>query len=418
MTIVTADDLIKNWMDISHQMKQLLSKSDPSSVTKVSKKSLMDKGTITREKFAELVMTMHSFGSSAHDWAKSQNDSKQCLKADLKGLLPEVIKEAMILMKPVISADLKELTPAAVKEAMTTVNLLDNRANLQETNDTETYTLVVEDKMPDGTAQPFTPTKWSDIVRNTMSQKLEEIPVKKSLLTESGKAIMRFPDLQSREAAAEALADDFVIAKQVSKVQKLLPKIKICDLRNYKKEDSEKLKSDISKKNPTIRALVDGGATLDIIFIRESVNPSGYGYAIVKVDPRIREEIIKNQRRIYISTTSFYVKDQIHVTQCFACQQFGHKRGSPHCRFAKTDKHLCLYCAKNCHLSKDCPIKGNSSKYNCVNCKNTGRYANLSNHTSTSSMCPIFAKEAESVIKRTVCDSKNFPILRTIQRQF
>ena len=294
-----------------------------------------------------------------------------------------------------------------------------NRTTLYDKKtDTETYTLVVEEKTSDGTPQPFTPAKWSDIVRTSMSQKLEEIPVKKTLLTENGKAIMKFPALQSRETAAEALEDDFVIAKEVSKVQKLLPKIKICDLQYYKKEDSDKLKSDISKKNPTLKALVDGGATFDIIFIHESGNLSGYGYAVVKVDPRIREEIIKNQSRIYIGTTSFYVKDQIHVTQCFACQQFGHKRGSPHYRFFNTDKHLCLYCAKNNHLSKDCPSKGNRSKYNCVNCKNTRTYANFANHTSTSSICPIFAKEAESVIKRTACDSKNFPILRTIQRQF
>ena len=198
----------------------------------------------------------------------------------------------------------------------------------------------------------------------------------------------------------------------------LLPKMKICDLEGYCKNDQEKLKSDITKKSQSIRTMVEAGKTLDVVFIRESSDDTGYGYAVVRVDPRIREEIIKNQRRIYIGTTSLYAKDQIHVTQCFACQQFGHKKNSKHCKFVDTDKHICLYCAKTDHVSKECPSKRNRAKHNCANCKNTKTYAKFANHTSTSSSCPIHIREAEKIIKRTVCDSKNFPILMTTHRQF
>ena len=112
MTIKPADDMVKNWLEIECQMKQLLSKSDPSSISKISKKAMVDKNSITREKFADLVMSMLLFGSQAVDWVKKQNDPKDSLRAHLKELLPQAIKEA------VTSYDLKELIPAVVKDAI------------------------------------------------------------------------------------------------------------------------------------------------------------------------------------------------------------------------------------------------------------------------------------------------------------
>ena len=275
----------------------------------------------------------------------------------------------------------------------------------------------MEEKPNEGVTEPFTAETWADVAKGTISDKLSDIPVKKSILSK-GKGIMKFPDMESRDLAAEALKDDYALIKEEVTPRKLLPKMKICDLEGYGKDDLAKLKADIRKKSTSIRTMSDSGKTLDIIFINEPADSTGYGYAVIRVDPRIREEIIKNQRRIYVGTTSCHVKDQVHVTQCFACQQFGHKKNSPHCKFVKTNKHICLYCAKTDHISKNCPVKGNRTKYNCSNCKSTTTYAKSANHTSTSISCPIHIKEANKIIRRTACDSKNFPILRTIQRQF
>ena len=61
-------------------------------------------------------------------------------------------------------------------------------------------------------------------------------------------------------------------------------------------------------------------------------------------------------------------------------------------------------------MSKDCTVKGNTARYSCSNCKKTQKYGHLASHTSTSNLCPIFAKEADNIIRRTICDTKNFPI--------
>ena len=310
-----------------------------------------------------------------------------------------------------------EFISANISENLSNLATTTQKADSAETTPEETYALVVEEKPSEGAVQPFNEQTWADVAKGTISDKLSEIPVKKSILSK-GKGIMKFPDMESRDLAAEALKDDYTLVKEEGKPRKLLPKMKICDLEGYGKDDLEKLKADIRKKSLSIRTMTDSGKTLDIIFIHEPADEAGYGYAVIRVDPRIREEIIKNQRRIYIGTTSCHVKDQIHVTQCFVCQEFGHKKDSPHCKYVKTDKHICLYCAKTDHLSKNCTVKGNRAKYNCSNCKSTTTFAKSANHTSTNITCPIYIREANKIIKRTACDSKNFPILRTTQRQF
>ena len=164
------------------------------------------------------------------------------------------------------------------------------------------------------------------------------------------------------------------------------------------------------------KALIDNGATLDVIYIHDPTSTELYGHAVIRVDPRIREIIINKKRRLFINTSSLYVKDQVHVTQCFACQSFGHKRGSPFCPLASTpDKHTCLYCSKD-HKSSDCNVKKDLPKHKCANCASSKikKISDNSNHTSTSGNCPIHEKEINSIINRTICDSKNYPLQRTI----
>ena len=222
-----------------------------------------------------------------------------------------------------------------------------------------------------------------------------------------GKDTFRF----QTKSLVTILKDEFVVIEKDKKPKIILPKMKICDLKGFKKEDTDKLKSNLPKKNPRIKELVNNGATLDVIYIHEPSSTDLYGHAVIRVDPKIREEIIKHERRIFMDTTSYHVKDQIHVTQCFTCQQFGHKRGSPYCSLGNTNKQTCLYCAGN-HESRRCKVKYDSSKHRCANCIKTQKYRYNANHTSTSIQCPIHEKELDSMIRRTICDSKNFPIQR------
>ena len=272
--------------------------------------------------------------------------------------------------------------------------------------------MIIETK----SSEPFTQNKWSTVVKGKVSNKLSDVPITKTALTRTGKGFISFPNRESRDLAADVLKDEFAVSQDDIMKKTLLPKMKICDLQSFTKTDCDKLKSEIPRKNSKIQSLLDSGATLDVIYIREAANTELYGHAVIRVDPRIREAIIDNKRKLYIDTSSYYVKDQIHVTQCFACQSFGHKRGSSFCPLVKTpNKNICLYCSEN-HLSHQCTVKKDASKYNCSNCSSSKykSFRNDSNHTSTSSQCPIHLKEINTVINRTIFNRKNYPLQRTI----
>ena len=117
-----------------------------------------------------------------------------------------------------------------------------------------------------------------------------------------------------------------------------------------------------------------------------------------------------------MDTTSHYMKDQAHVTQCFKCQSYGHENGSPYCPLTKTDKPTCLYCADE-HESRKCQLKADPTKHKCSNCLKTKKYQYTANHITTSPKCPIYNKELDAIIKRTAVDSKNYPIQRVIDHQ-
>ena len=280
----------------------------------------------------------------------------------------------------------------------------------------EKHNLIIEPQND----EKFSQAQWSTVLKGTVKNKLSDVAVTKSSLTKSGKGLVSFPDRESRDQAADALKNDFHVSESDTTRKTLLPKMKICDLKDFKKEDCDKLKEQIPHKNPQIKALIDSGATLDVIYINEPTTEDLYGHAVIRVDPRIREKIIDNKRRLFIDTTSYYVKDQIHVTQCFACQAFGHKRGSSYCPLAsQPNKNTCLYCSKD-HKSSECTVKRDPSQHKCSNCASSKirRIRDNSNHTSTSGTCPIHVKEINSIVKRTeVSDPKNYPIQRTIRQR-
>lgn len=328
--------------------------------------------------------------------------TKQCLTADS---LKDMIKTEMDSIIPEI---VKQIGAEVLKEGDSSHCSFNTGAMQNE----EKHALIIQQKTTEGEAESFSKVQWSDMLQGTVSEKLNEVPVTKSTLTADGKGYVSFPDKQSRDMAAEALKDEFVIEEKNKRSKTLYPKMKICDLEGFKKSDTDRLKSVIPKKNPHIKKLIDEGAELDIIFIHEPPRSQFYGgYAVIRVDPKIREEIIKNKRRIYIDTTSYYMKDQLHVTQCFACQAFGHKKDSPFCPLKNKDRHTCLYCAEN-HLSRSCQVKYDQSKHKCGNCSKTQKYRNNANHTSTSTECPIHIREVEGIVRRTICDSKNYPMQR------
>lgn len=317
-------------------------------------------------------------------------------------------------LKEEITAELKNCLPGFIDMAAEKL-----KGNCEPTDEFQTvsnpikHTLTLKPTSTDSENQHFTKTSWADTVKNTLPSKLNSVPISKSLLTKSGVGYMAFPDERSRDLARDLLQEDFVIQTGEKTVQSVYPKLRINGINcsRYKVGDNGILKEAILKKNPTLKALVtDDNKLFDILFIKDG--GSGEGFAVVKVDPTIRQMIKNSGNKIFLDMSSCYVSDRLHLLQCYTCQEFGHMKNSEHCK--SKDKPVCLYCSQN-HLSKNCPHKKNKAEHNCSNCSkssNPAIRANAKGHTTTSITCPFVQNEARSIISRTMgmnvrTDAKN-----------
>ena len=152
---------------------------------------------------------------------------------------------------------------------------------------------------------------------------------------------------------------------------------------------------------------------LKLFFVSDGRSETDYCFAVAKVDPLIREAIKKNNDKMLINLQCCHVSDRIHLIQCYTCQKFGHKAGSPYCKHKNSDNVTCLYCSRN-HRSKECPHKRNSNYFECSNCHSSSNptikeKARGHTYTTTSDKCPFFQTELHSVLTRTLgFDSKNY----------
>ena len=136
------------------------------------------------------------------------------------------------------------------------------------------------------------------------------------------------------------------------------------DTSVYNENETNTLKADILDKNAGIKRVYENkdiDTLFEVLFINTKFN-----YAILKMSEHMRAAIKKQGNRVYLGLTSHITKDSFHVTQCFKCQKFGHKSGSPHC----SGIQVCLYCSKN-HASAECTVKEDNNKHACSNCKMT-----------------------------------------------
>ena len=256
----------------------------------------------------------------------------------------------------------------------------------------------------------FSQAKWSDIA----SQKLSKVQINKISLTKKGQCYINFPNKQNQDQAIKCLKDDFTIKAQTKNVG-IMPKITIFDLNpdKYNSTTKDILKKDILLKNPKISELVYNGKTFDIIFIKESYQ--GNNQAVIKIDPEILNLLnnIKKTRKtnaiIYINNTACRFYNRFHIVQCYQCQSFGHRKGSPSCPLFSTNQNTCLYCSMN-HPSKDCIYKKEPEKFKCANCTRFSCVEDNNiniNHATTDQECPLFQKQIDQVLKNTIGVDKN-----------
>ena len=262
-------------------------------------------------------------------------------------------------------------------------------------------------KPNDATSSHYTEDTWADVVRKNLPHLLHDVPVTKATLTKQGKGYLVFPNEKFRDAAVDTLKEDFHVECE-SKVPKLLyPKITIngIDKHVYKPNSTANLKAAILQKNETIRNLVQNqNKEFEIVFIKEGKESSDYTFAVAKVDPMVQKVIKNNGNKIFLDLTSCLVTDRYHLIQCYTCQKFGHKSGSPHCLLKNQNMKVCLYCSEN-HMSKDCPNKNSAENLKCANCvasNNLSTRGNSSGHTTTSDKCPVFQQALNQLIRKTM----------------
>ena len=270
------------------------------------------------------------------------------------------------------------------------------------------HTLLIKPNADESIDGKFTADTWAETVKNKLPARLNNIPVQKSVLTQSGAGYMLFPDVASRDLAKESLKENFIVESKNKMVETVYPKLRIggIDCKKYNTDNCACLKDAIMQKNSSLRDLVTTSSKLfEILFIKD--NGRGQGYAVAKVDPDIRTLIKNRENKLIVDLTSCNVSDRLHLVQCYACQQFGHKKGSSQCK--SSQKSTCLYCSEE-HQSKNCPNKTDVHKHRCSNCSHSSNLLireKAQGHTCTSHVCPFVQNEAQALINRTMGMNKN-----------
>ena len=260
-------------------------------------------------------------------------------------------------------------------------------------DDKEKHVIILNEKDSDA---KFDQTTWATVVKGTLNDQLKSIPVDKSLLNKSGKGCLFFPNKQAQNEAKAILEPLFDVTVDSRLKKSVMPKIKVFDIDTEVYSDKAELKRAIIEKNPNINSVIEKDNDLEIILINKTFN-----FAILKVTPSIRRILINNGK-LFLGMHSLKVRDHFQPLQCYACQQYGHKQGSPECKHYRKTSHTCLYCAGN-HMSRNCDVKQDKQKHRCANCceSDVEMYKNNASHKSTSFRCPFAIKEVNALIKRT-----------------
>ena len=275
--------------------------------------------------------------------------------------------------------------------------------NITKENNNIKHSLLIRPK--DIRQKTYTKATWSDILKNSITSKLNDLPVQKTLLTSSGVGYSVFPNKESRDIAAVNLGEKCSITIQDKNLKSIYPKVKINGIPkdDFNKDNIADLRAELIRKNKFIKENVEEKKkTFQILFLTEQKD-SNFVARIVKVDPIIKEMIHNNGNRVFLGLSSCKVTDRYYLVQCYRCQKFGHKKDSDKCSLNNTNDNVCLYCANN-HLSRECPDRRNQSKHQCANCSNSANNRLKSNtgHCSNSSTCPILQAELKTLLSKTM----------------
>ena len=263
--------------------------------------------------------------------------------------------------------------------------------NTGEKEDKQSHVIFLQEKDTD---IKFDKTSWSTVVKGKLQKELKSIPIDKSIVNKNGQGCLFFPTKEAQEEAKSALEAHFEVTANSRPQKTVMPKIKVFDVDTEIYKNKSDLKQAILSKNIGVANLMSKDDDLTVVLL--DVTRS---YAILKVLPTIRKQMIK-QGKVFLGMQSVKVRDHFQPLQCFACQRYGHKQGSPDCKHYNKNSSTCLYCSEN-HFSRDCPVKKDANKYKCPNCSSSSDHKHHVSHKSTSLKCPFVIKEMNSLLQRT-----------------
>lgn len=335
--------------------------------------------------FAEKAVTMiSSKAAEPTESVKLEDVIKKQLTEVLPGLLQSALKEQM----PLTRETPKEVE---VKQARTV------------------HTLVIE-KKSGNEDDKITENEWKTSTKSDVKAKLQKVKVINAAAS-NGTAKLRFETKEHLDQAKKALQEEYKVTSTSEEKKKLKPKLSISDI-DRDINSKELLMTEILDKDARLKALKDGGETLEVSYFHKEQR-----YAVIQVSPKIREIIRANGDRMGIGLMYYNVRDRIHVIQCYHCQQYGHMAGSPYCK-QKGQDATCFYCAGS-HASKDCRKKLSQDRHvkcsNCAQSKNRSESAACTTHKASDTLCPFYIRERVRVMSRTAgCEeAKNFYIKKT-----
>lgn len=288
------------------------------------------------------------------------------------------------------------------------------------------YSVIVElpaDK--EGKTKPITQEGWKT-VEPKLKKTLGGVRVNKTSHTNRERVSMTFPDKESKDQAlAELTKEPDFKTTDTSKPEKrtILPKIKIVDIdedmfadegvdqntddRDLKRDECKRLFIEKMKnKNKHLEEMFQENETFEIVFMSKRDK-----LVVIKVSPIFRDFLRKHGDQVHLGLKMSQIHDHYSPTQCYHCQGFGHRVGSPRCP-SKNEPPTCMYCSRKGHRSKKCYSKEDVRKRCCINCSSSSDPTlqnDARSHNSASDICPLMIRETKSLMNKTLAtnESKN-----------
>ena len=262
--------------------------------------------------------------------------------------------------------------------------------------------------------------KWNTVVKGDVAKSLETGPVVRAQY-KGGAARLDFKTEEDMKKAENALKDRYSITSRTKEQKKLDPKLTISDL-DAEITTKAILEDKLFQKNDFLKHQKEvNGERLTVLFLGKDHRGNLEG--VIQVSVGMREAIRRNDDRLCVGLQRHSVRDRIHVIQCFHCQGYGHKTGSPYCKLKDMKEGICFFCAGS-HSTRDCRRKKHkeTDKVKCVNCSNSksrNEREKSCTHRANDPLCPFYVREKERIMARTHgCEAlKNVYRRRTEEHQ-